>query len=228
MGYRGKLEERNRARDLRAQAWTLAEIAEELGVSKSSVSLWVRAVRFDESDRKARELERKGRGQAAARRRGPNALQRPKQEEIDELEAWGLATIGRLTERELMAAGAALYAGEGAKRDGTVKFANTDPQMIRLFCAWLRCFFDVDESRLRVRLYLHQGLDIEEANALWSEVTGIPLTQFGKPYRAAADPSIRTAKHVYGCVCIVYSCSRTHRAVTGLVGALLSSEALPG
>ena len=38
MGYRGKLAEQERARVLRAQAWTLNEIATELGVSKSSVS----------------------------------------------------------------------------------------------------------------------------------------------------------------------------------------------
>ncbi len=33
MGYRGKVEERNRARDLRAKGWTLSEICEELAVS---------------------------------------------------------------------------------------------------------------------------------------------------------------------------------------------------
>lgn len=228
MGYRGKIEEQNRARALRAQAWTLGEIAEELGVSKSSVSLWVRDVRFDEGARRKRGFERKGRGSAAARRRGPNALQRRKQAEIEEFMAWGQMTLGQMTDREFLVAGAALYAGEGTKRDGSVRFANTDPRMIRLFCSWLRTYFDIDESRLRVRLYLHEGLDLEQANQVWSRVTGIPVSQFGKPYRAVADPSIRRAKHVHGCVCIVYSCSRTHRAVMGLVGALLSSNSLPG
>jgi transcriptional regulator with XRE-family HTH domain len=44
MGYRGKVAEQERARELRAEAWALVEIANELGVSKSSVSLWVRDV----------------------------------------------------------------------------------------------------------------------------------------------------------------------------------------
>ena len=43
--------------------------------------------------------------------------------------------------------------------------------MLRFFCAWLRHFFEVDESRLRMRLYLHQGLDLDEATAFWSELT---------------------------------------------------------
>jgi hypothetical protein len=54
VGYRGKLAERERARDVRAQAWTINEIVAELGVSKSSVSVWVRDVEFDEATRAAR------------------------------------------------------------------------------------------------------------------------------------------------------------------------------
>ncbi len=46
MGYGGKVKEQLRARELRAQSWTLQDIATELGVSKSSVSLWVRDVDF--------------------------------------------------------------------------------------------------------------------------------------------------------------------------------------
>jgi len=37
--------------------------------------------------------------------------------------------------------------------------------MMLLFCTWLRRFFDVDESRLRVHLYLHQGLDLDGASS---------------------------------------------------------------
>lgn len=101
--------------------------------------------------------------------------------------------------------------------------------MVALFCAWLRRFFAIDESRLRVRLYLHEGLDLNAAVNFWSELTGIPLEQFGKPYRAVPDPSIRRSKHPLGCPNACYSCSRTHRAIMGLVRALLSCEdSIPG
>ena len=100
--------------------------------------------------------------------------------------------------------------------------------MMRFFCAWLRRFFVIDESRLRVRVYLHEGLDLDAAQMHWSDVTRIPLTQFNKPYRAVADASIRLAKHEYGCAYVDYTCSRTHREIMGLVRALLSFEAIPG
>lgn len=47
MGCRGKWKERERARELRSQAWPLEEIATELGVSKSSASIWTRDVEFE-------------------------------------------------------------------------------------------------------------------------------------------------------------------------------------
>ena len=220
MGYRGKVAERNRARELRAQAWTLQEIADELGVSKSSVSLWVRDVDFDEPALAARTQDRRN---ASARRRAPNALQRRKAEEIEGGLLTGAAWVGDLSERDLLIAGTMLYAGEGAKTDGDVKLANTDPRMIELFCRWLRQFFDVDESRMRCRLYLHVGLDLDEATRFWSELTQIPPEQFGKPWRAVADPSIRHSKHPLGCATVNYACSKTHRTIRGLMDALLSS-----
>ncbi len=126
MGYRGKLRERERARELRVQAWTINE-----------VSVWVRDVEFDEVARKARSGVSRQRG---ARNRGPNRLQQRKQAEIEELMVEGRERIGQLSKRDLLVAG-----------------------------------------------------------AFWSELTGIPLSQFDRqaspiaryPIRAFAGRSIR-------------------------------------
>jgi hypothetical protein len=149
--------------------------------------------------------------------------------EIAVLDAAGREQVGQLSDEALFIAGIALYAAEGSKTDGAVSFPNSDPRMIAFFLHWLRRFFEIDESRLRVRLYLHEGLDLDAAHDYWSDLTGIPLTQFTKPYRAVPDPSIRTAKHPMGCPSVVYSCTTTHRKVMGLVRALLTSALdIPG
>jgi len=217
MGYRGKVKQQNEARRLRAKGLTMDEIAQKLRVSKGSVSLWTRDVPFQ-----PRLLRTK------ARRRGPNILQRRKQEEIGRLRAEGVARIGALSEKEFLVAGAALYAAEGSKAGWEVAFANSDPRMVAFFCAWLRTFFAIDESRLRLRIYLHEGLDLGAAVAFWTRLTSIPAAQLIKPYRAVPDPSIRRAKHVNGCVTVRYTSSTTHRAIMGIVDALLASAALPG
>src|SRR5687768_5498427 len=104
MGYRGKLAERERARELRAQSYTLVEIAQELGVSKASVSVWVRDVDFVPRPR--------NRGHPA----GPHHPMRLKKEaEIERCRGEADAWIGSLTERELTMFALGLYAGEGDK-----------------------------------------------------------------------------------------------------------------
>jgi len=217
MGYRGKVGQQADARRLRAKGLTMNDIAERLHVSKSSVSIWVRDVPFQPSLLKSK-----------ARRRGPNILQQRKAAEIDALRREGIARVGRLTRKQFLVAGAALYAGEGGKTQDQVTFTNSDPRLIAFFCAWFREFFDIDESRLRARFYLHRGLDVDEALAFWSALTAIPASKFSAPYQAVPDRSLRRTKHPRGCATVVYCCSRTHRAVMGLVDALLASNPIPG
>jgi hypothetical protein len=219
MGYRGKVKEQAKARALRARNRTLADIATTLGVSKSSVSIWVRDVPFTPS------LQLRG---VRGPHRRPHPAHEAKLRQIEELNRQGIERIGQLSEKEFLVAGLALYAGEGAKGDGAVQFANTDPTMIRFFCAWLRGFFAVDESRLRARVYLHQGLDLEAAETFWSELTGVPRDQFRQAHRAEPDATIRHNKHEHGCAYVYYCCSMTHRQIMGLMRALLSSDAIPG
>ena len=181
MGYRGEISKQNDARDLRALGWTLAEICEAVGCSRASASVWTRDIDVDEDVLEKRRRERFLSGNEGARTRGPNKLQRRKAAEIEEMRREGIRRIATLSDREFLVAGLAYYSGEGAKGDGAVKFANSDPRLIVFFMAWLRRFFEIDESRLRLRLYLHQGLDIDAAKAYWSGLTGIPQAQFGMP-----------------------------------------------
>jgi hypothetical protein len=90
------------------------------------VSVWVRGVEFVPNPR------RRGRHQR------PSSLLLRKLAEIDGLDRAGVVEIGRLTEREFMLFGVALYLGEGFKRDGHVGMANTDPEVLRAFVTWLR------------------------------------------------------------------------------------------
>jgi len=217
MGNGGKVKEQQRARELRAEAWTLLDIAKELGVAKSSVSLWVRDVEFVPRPRNRGHRSQK-----------PHPLHVAKLEEIERCREEGLERIGVLSEREFLVLGAALYAGEGSKRGSSLCFANSDPRLIWTFVTWLRCFFDVDESKFRIKLYLHDGLDLEVAIEFWSNLTGIGPELFGKPYRAVADPTIRKSKHIMGCPGVVYYSTSTFRRVMGIVEAISSRGAIPG
>lgn len=211
MGNRGHVEKQERARELRAQAWTLAAIAAELDCAKSSASLWTRGVDFTPKPR--------SRGHSSQR---PHPLHLQKLAEIEECRLWAAEQIGDMSDRDLLMAGIGLYAGDGAKTGNEVRFANSNARLVALHCTWLRRFFEPDESRLRVSLYLHRGLDLDAANEFWASVTGIPTDQFYKPYRAEPDVGIRHNKHEHGCAHIRYASVRTLRKVQGLIEALVS------
>lgn len=68
--------------------------------------------------------------------------------DLEEARHW----LGEVTDRDLFIAGIALYAGEVSKGPGSVQLPNSDPRMISLLLTWLRRFFEVDESRLRLWL----------------------------------------------------------------------------
>lgn len=85
------------------------------------------------------------------RSRKPSKLRLAKLAQIERLRADAAERLNDISHREFLVAGLALYAAEGGKTDGEVAFANTDPRMILFFRTWLRRFFAVDESRLRLR-----------------------------------------------------------------------------
>ena len=217
MGYGGKYVERAKARELRSQAWTLMEIASELGVSKASVSVWVRDVDFTPKPR--------NRGHPA----GPHHPMRVRKEaEIAQCRHHADSFIGAVSERDLTMFALALYAGEGSKTGGSLVFANSDPVLMRIFVDWLRSAFAVDESRLRVKLYLHADLDVAAAIEFWAAVNGIPGSQFNKPYRAVVDETMRHNRHQYGCASVVFHNTLLHRRVMAMIAAVTSRLADPG
>ncbi len=130
MGNGGKYVERHRAHELRAEAWTLQEIADELGVSKGSVSVWVRDVEFIPKPR--------NRGHEGHK---PHPLHIRKLAEIERCRVEADALIGSLSSRDLTMFCLALYAGEGSKTEGAVSLANTDPVLMGIFVEWLRSSF---------------------------------------------------------------------------------------
>ena len=217
MGYGGKTVERERARELRARSWTLADIATELGVSKSSVSLWVRDVEFVPRPR--------NRGHSSQQ---PHPLRVRKLAEIERCRQDAEEFVQTLTERDVAMFALGLYAGEGSKTQNCVSMANTNPSLLRVFVRWLRNDFDIDESRLRCRLYLHVGLDLVGATRFWSDVLAIPPTQFRSTHRAVADETRRRRKHPLGCATVYYSCALTHRRVMASIEAISSRNVYPG
>jgi transcriptional regulator with XRE-family HTH domain len=172
-----KTHERELARRLRREEGAaVGEIAQRLGVSKSSVSLWVRDIELSEAQRQAllqrnpaynRQLS--GWTKMAARRR---------------VERRAFQDDGRSRAREgdpMFIAGCMLYWAEGAKSRNQLQFANADPEMARFFVDFLRRYFGLsDEIRITCRLYADHLARQKEVEDFWLETLALPRTALRK------------------------------------------------
>ncbi|WP_394816426.1 hypothetical protein [Streptomyces lancefieldiae] len=178
---------RDRARELRLRGWTYDQIQVELGCSKSSISLWVRDLPKPERRTRTREEA------SAIARRGWEAKLRVREEERQQTMRQASQEMGTMTDRELFAAGVALYWAEGAKskpysRRERVTFVNSDPNVISVFLAWLK-LLRVDPASLRFAVQIHETADVAGAEAFWAAHVGIGTSDLLKTTLKRHNPS---------------------------------------
>ena len=216
-----------KARRLREQGYDYNRIAAELGVSKSSVSLWVRDL-----PRPARLSYAECRQRAAeGARRYWETERRVREAKREAVRASAAADIGSLTQRELLIAGAIAYWCEGSKskpynRQDRVMFVNSDPGLITFFLRFLEAA-GVDRAQVRYRVFIHETADVERAERFWLGVTGADPAQFHTPTLKRHNPKTvrrNTGDEYHGCLRIdVQRGADLYRRIEGWARAALGS-----
>ncbi|MFP8959887.1 hypothetical protein ACLIYP_04820 [Streptomyces nanhaiensis] len=197
---RAKKEMKERARALRRAGRTYDEIVAELGVSKSSVSLWARDLprpqRRVEHARMMAEARWAPHRRAVAIRRQQTKLAAANE-------------IHPMTDRELFMVGVGLYWAEGSKSkphrvQETVVFVNSDPSMIEVYLAWL-ALLGVEPERLRFHVMIHESADVAAAERYWADLVGVDVAALGKTTLKKHNPKTvrkNTGEDYRGC-CVV-------------------------
>jgi len=225
-----KDEVRATARELRVQGHDYEEIANHLGVSKSSVSLWVRDVPVPSrlSYEEIRKRAAEGAHQYWAVERGIREARRESELAI------AAAEIGELTDREILIAGALTYWCEGSKnkphrRNDRVVFINSDPALITFFLRFLDVA-GVTRDDLIFRVYIHENADAEAAQQFWLELAAVQPSQFRRPVLKRHNPKTvrRNVGETYrGCLRVdVRRSAGLYRRIEGWVSAVIASCAL--
>ena len=116
-----------------------------------------------------------------------------------------LRSILSKRDEELKIAGTMLYWGEGAKHYGTVQFANSDPEMIKVFVRFLRGICGVSEPRLRALIHHYPDQNGEMLRDFWSSITRIPKENFYKATIHRGRTGTYKKKSPHGTLAINYS-----------------------
>ena len=211
------------ARGLREQGLDYEEIAGALGVSKSSVSLWVR-----DMPRPERLSYEECRKRAAEGARRYWEIERPAREaRREEIRGAAAAEIGALAEREILIGGAIAYWCEGKKskpyrRQARVVFINSDPGLVTFFLRFLG-EAGVEPSQLRFRVHIHVTADVPAAEEFWRGITRAEPAQFLRTTLKRHNP--RTVRknvgaEYHGCLVIdVRQSADLYRRIEGWVRA---------
>jgi hypothetical protein len=203
-------EVRRTCRQLRAAGLTYGEIQERTGVSKASLSLWLRDLPTPcrSEQRQVENLRRiVGRGGAIQRQR---ALERRSVRV-----AGGAAKIGPIDARELFMLGLALYWAEGTKdkpwnRNGRVVIINSDPTVLSVFLSWLD-LIGVPAAARSYRLSIHESAAVGPQELWWSDALDVPLAAFRRATLKRHNPA--SSRHnreetYHGCLTVMVARSR--------------------
>jgi hypothetical protein len=188
--------------------------------------------------------ERVGPGYAESKRRAAEGVRRYWATESTTREAAraaistaAAAQVGELTDREILIAGAIAYWCEGSKSkpyrlDEQVRFANSDPALIRFFLKFLdKATAGITRSDVAFQLQSHETADVASAVQFWLALTKARPEQFRKVSLKHHNP-VTTRKNTghgyHGClrVDVKRSCE-LYRRIEGWASAVTAvAEAL--
>lgn len=171
-----RTKDRENAIKLRKQGMSYSQIKQQLGISKSTLSGWLRDLPL--SDERLRELRDHSeiRIEKARATKLKNKLDRRKAV---------YKTVARDIEKSknnLFVGGFYLYWGEGTKSaEYTVSLTNSDPAIVSCFLQWLEVL-GIPRTACRAKLHLYLDQDEKQLIKFWETVTQIPRKNFYKTY----------------------------------------------
>ena len=184
IGVQLLMELNDKARMLRRKGKSFREVARELNIAVSTAHLWAKNVEL--SLKQKESLKQKSLIALQISRKKAQRLKKNKYtKEVERNLEIGIKMVGeKMSKREYLLIGASLYWAEGFKRDNRLGFANSDPTMIKLILFWLTEILNIDRDdiRLSVGININFKDNVEEIEKYWSDITGISLNQFNKPF----------------------------------------------
>lgn len=167
---------KEKALNYRKQGYSYGMISERLGLSKSTLSDWLRQIDFVPNEEVLsrinlawKKLKNLGfiKHRTAVKIR--NEIRRKSRKEIKSLSRKDLWYIGTI-----------LYLGEGNKSQEDVRLSNSDPRVIKLFIYWLKIACGVKPEDIQAWVHIYPDNNAKETIRYWSKITKIPESQFQK------------------------------------------------
>ncbi|MFG1655011.1 resolvase [Micromonospora chersina] len=216
------------AHRLREEGRTVNEIADRLGIAKSTAYHWVGHLPLDRSS--AAAVQRR---LVADARRALRRMDRRKLREEAECDARKRAAewVGAPAPRELLLVGAVLYWCEGTKSKPAnprydLTFTNSDIRLVELFVRFVEAT-GRSRQELRYRVSIHETADADAAGRWWAAQLGVDPNSFQRP--TLKRHNLRTARTNVGADyrgCLVVRVPRSRELYLWMAGVVEGLVAL--
>ncbi|HZJ34845.1 MAG TPA: hypothetical protein VFD55_02410 [Candidatus Angelobacter sp.] len=165
--------EKQQAVELRRQGMSYSLISNQLSVSKSTLSNWLKDLPYTPNEQVLSRIKH-GQGTYGLRRRQMRI------NEVSDLKAQGISEIGKVSRRDLWMIGLGLWIGEGSKTMEQIRLVNSDPRVVRLFIRWLREICELEDENITIAMHLYPDSDELSSIKYWMNITKLPKKQFRK------------------------------------------------
>lgn len=169
-----KVTEREQALALRRNGHSYNFIAKHIGVSKSTLSVWLAEVPYTPNEETIRRI-------GAARAAATLAKANQKQESIRQAGYMAHLELGNLSFRDRFVLGLGLYLAAGVKTDIETRLVHSDPKVAAFMLAWLEDCLAIPRKNIRIRLHCSASVNRDDAISFWSQSLSLPLRQFHDP-----------------------------------------------
>lgn len=184
-----KVLEKRQAIALRKQGYSINEIVYKLKVSKGSISTWVRDIVLTVEQKN--KLSKNGRSIDSIEKRRLSRLKN-QHIKINSIKDKAKLDFNTISLRELKIIGIILYLGEGGKTyKGMARIANSDPAVIKIMMRFFKEVCLVPESKFRGYVHTFSHANIKKTEIYWSQISGIPRSQFFKTYTKQSSASLQ-------------------------------------
>lgn len=212
---------KSKAIKLRKRGLSYNEIKKEVDVSKSTLSLWLKTIPLKEKDRKRLYTK-----QVMYLARGAQSQKERRLREVEKIIKDAKSEIKLpLSKETFHLMGAALYWAEGSKTK-MFEISNSDPHLILFMVRWIESIFNIKSKDLKASLNIYPQQNDSDIKKFWSDLTGIPIKQFGKSYIKPLNKGYKKNILYYGTIKIVMPKSVDARyRVFGWIQAVLKDIA---
>lgn len=175
MNRGNRTNKRLHATELRRQGHSLSYISGKIGVSRGTLSHWLRDIAYvphastTETIKKARAMSA-----VTKNKRRLETLAKTKESIAKEFAA------SKVTDRELFFMGIGLLAGRGNVAAERIEFTTSDAKEAVIFTKWLKKGVNVPTDHIHARIILQSSHTGASALDFWSKTTGIATSQIKK------------------------------------------------